>query len=137
PVGGMAGVGSKDAEGVLTLAGGDKFLSQRTLIYYAAAATTSVCTLSLHDALPIYLAGATFEVQCDSSWTAINGSPTTFTNAGILNRKSTSLDTSFLIILYALAFNNTGTLEVQSGTLDIACGGSGSGSFLVDAGATL
>src|SRR5439155_9001136 len=83
------------------------------------------------------LLGATFDVQCDSSWTAINGSPITFTNAGTFLKSSGSGSTAFISIFTSLNFINTGTVHVESGTLDLACGGSGSGSFVVDAGTTL
>src|SRR5207237_2322958 len=81
--------------------------------------------------------GAGVDIESDSSWTAINGSPCTFSNAGTLTKTVTSGVSAFAEASTALAFNNTGVLHVQSGTLDIACGGSGSGSFLVDAGTML
>src|SRR5262249_10838761 len=77
------------------------------------------------------LAGATLDMQNSLDWSN-NTLDSTFTNAGTL-KKSVSTATTQLIV----AFNNSGVVQVQSGTLTLTNGGRDSGSFVVAAGATL
>jgi hypothetical protein len=81
------------------------------------------------DAVFNNLAGATLEVQSDAG---LNGG--TFNNAGLF-RKSASSDTTSVTFLSR--FNNTGTVDVETGTVNIQAGGVGSGTFEVADGATL
>jgi hypothetical protein len=60
--------------------------------------------------------------------------PGSFVNAGTL-RKSSGTGTTYFG--NSSAFTNTGTVEVQQGMLDLRGGGTSSGGFNVDAGATL
>src|SRR5262249_17946782 len=73
------------------------------------------------------LAGATFDVHCDGN---IQGG--TFNNDGTF-RKSQSTGQTTLNI----SFNNRGTVEVQTGTLEVNSHCTASGTFTADAGAIL
>jgi len=73
-------------------------------------------------------AGAVFDAQSDANCVGAM----TFNNAGML-RKSAGLGTTLL----STPVNNTGTVEVQSGTLYLGNGGVSSGGFTVPAGKTL
>ena len=75
-------------------------------------------------------AGAVFNVQNDQTMANAYGSPF-FENAGSL-LKSAGTNTTITV-----AFNNTGTVDVQSGTVSVSDGGSGNGQFIAEAGATL
>ncbi len=83
------------------------------------------------------LAGATFVVQNDASFFyncgSLCGVAATFNNAGTFQKTAGTGTTTFTTTV----FNNTGTVSVQSGTLNLAAGGTGSGSFTGAAGTTL
>jgi hypothetical protein len=98
----------------------------------AGSATIATNTFSLtlgNGAVFNNLAGATFDVQTDASISASGNAA--FNNAGTV-LKSNSSGTTFLS-----AFNNSGTVEVQTGTIQLFGGSLESGTFTVDAGATL
>ncbi len=75
--------------------------------------------------------GSLLDAQTDQSWTG----GTINNNAGAILRKSAGAGTSTLNTV----FNNAGLVEVNSGTLSLAGGGSssGSGSFAIASGRTL
>ena len=75
--------------------------------------------------------GATYDLQGDAGMT-YSAAAGTFNNAGLF-KKSAGSGTSNAIWF----FNNTGTVEVQSGTFSLGSGGTHSGTFDVSAGATL
>jgi hypothetical protein len=79
----------------------------------------------------INLPGALVNVMADVSIDALNGGPG-FINQGIL-RKSAGTGTTAINSV----FNNTGTLDVQTGTVGLEGGGSGNGNYIAEAGATL
>src|SRR5208282_4425246 len=66
-----------------------------------------------------------------SNPTSITGAASTFNNSGSYIKSGSSATTIYT------AFNNTGSLSVQAGTLSLAGGGTLSGSEDVLAGATL
>src|SRR5207302_6734007 len=68
--GAMTGSGSTEVEAGLTLGGGDKALSQRTLNNHAAAVWNGGRVSMDSGATFNNLAGAGFDIQSDSSWTA-------------------------------------------------------------------
>ncbi len=74
-------------------------------------------------------AGATFQIESDST---IGPSASTFHNAGTL-RKTAGTGLSSLA---GITFNNTGAVEVQTGTMRLP-GGTSPGSFTVSPGAAL
>jgi Ca2+-binding RTX toxin-like protein len=79
--------------------------------------------------------GATFELQSSSNGLYFYGDygSTVFNNAGLLEQTAGTASSYFDV-----ALNNTGTVDVASGTLDLADGGSSSASSLdVASGATL
>jgi hypothetical protein len=81
------------------------------------------------------LGSATFDVQTDTVSSASfsgSGASNTFNNAGLFHKGSTS-GTAFI----GIAFNNSGAVDVQAGTLNLNGGGDSTGSFVVEAGATL
>src|SRR5438552_6371283 len=71
-----------------------------SLFFFNATAPTEIYTLSLHDALPIYLAlanGAAFHaVTAGAVWLEVDGEPAR------RDRKSTRLNSSHQIISYAV-----------------------------------
>jgi fibronectin-binding autotransporter adhesin len=76
--------------------------------------------------------GAIFDSIGDGNLTWTVGTQPTFNNAGLFRKSAGTGVTSV-----AWVFNNTGTVEVFSGTLSLAGGGNHSGNFDVAAGATL
>jgi len=76
--------------------------------------------------------GAVFDIQTDGHLLA-SGTESAFNNAGTL-RKSAGTGLSQLFLL---PVNSSGAVEVLIGTLELAGGGNSSGSFTVQAGATL
>ncbi len=74
-------------------------------------------------------AGATFDAQSDDTFQFTTA---TFNNAGtLLKSAGTGLSRFFT------AMNNTGTVQVQSGTLELRGDGSSSGGFQIDTDSTL
>ena len=61
----------------------------------------------------VNLAGAVFNIQNDQSIVNVNGSPY-FSNAGVIVKWPT-----FGVTAIAVAFNNNGTVEIDSGTLNL------------------
>ena len=76
-------------------------------------------------------AGAQWNLQCDQTLYDPSYSLPTFHNAGTLTKSGTSGTTTL-----STSFNNSGTLDVQAGTVSLYTG-QGSGLFLPEAGATL
>jgi hypothetical protein len=76
-------------------------------------------------------AGAAFFALGDTTFDAL-ASGATFTNAGTFRKSGGSGTTTF-----RTRFNNSGTVEVQTGTMSLTGGGVSTGAFLVPAGATL
>jgi hypothetical protein len=72
-------------------------------------------------------AGATFDNQTTANSNIIRQTGTgVFDNAGLFDKTAASGSSTTTI---STAFNNTGTLEVDAGTVDLTGGGSDSGSF--------
>jgi hypothetical protein len=101
--------------GALINAGPGSWSGGRIVFWYSAVLSNSV--------------SGTLNVLFDGSLT---GGVGTFGNAGTM-RKASSLGTSTL----ENPCVNSGTIEVQTGTLSLLGGGGGSGSFEVQSGATL
>jgi hypothetical protein len=78
------------------------------------------------------LAGAVFDAQSDLRFADSPGLPSSFNNAGIL-RKSSSIGTTTL----RFVLNNTGLVDVQTGTLSFIGEASTGGTFAVAANAVL
>jgi hypothetical protein len=75
--------------------------------------------------------GSTFILPDTASLTTFF-SNSVFTNAGTVEKTAPNGTATI-----GLTFNNTGTVDVQSGTLNLSAGGTGGGTFIVESGATL
>ena len=75
--------------------------------------------------------GALFDVRADRGVSS-NGGTNVINNAGTF-RKSTTSGTSAI----GVPFNNTGSVQVQTGRLELNNGGTGNGAFTVSATTTL
>jgi hypothetical protein len=133
----MAGTGATVAQGGLVLNPTDSYLilDQRTLSNASNATYSGPGTLGMivdDGATITNLAGATWDFQIDASINTTQGAVGTFTNQGTL-LKSAGTGTPNIDIV----FNNSGTVLAESGTLALSGGGTDSGSFTVNAGATL
>jgi hypothetical protein len=84
------------------------------------------------------LAGATFDALTDQPLQKTYGTTPTFNNAGTF-RKAAGAGTTYLgeDVNGEVLFNNSGEVDVLTGTLRFLGGGTSSGSFVVAAGATL
>ena len=125
----MSGTGVTEARGGLQISGdGYKYLSGRTLSNYAEAtwSGSSAITSNLSGGTLMNQSGATFDIQGDAGWN-VNGVVPNFTNQGRLI-KSAGSGTAQI----DAAFDNTGSVEVQQGSLSLAGGGLDTGSFTVD-----
>ncbi len=77
---------------------------------------------------------ATFSIQVTGGGAAIY--PDDVDSGGVFNNYGTFLS-STLTLRMAVPFNNSGTVEVQSGSIDLGAGGQSSGSFTGDLGTSL
>src|SRR5256885_13206028 len=68
-----------------------------SFFFFNDTATTEIYTLSLHDALPILL-----ELLGSPTWNSSQRSLVTFPTTAIRDRKSTRLNSSHLVISYAV-----------------------------------
>src|SRR5262249_41218351 len=75
----------------------------------------------------------TFNATNDAQMQSNGGANSTFLNAGVFNKSSTANATTNIII----GFVNSGTVNVNSGTLAFGGGGTSTGNFVVAPGATL
>jgi len=128
----MSGTGTTFALGGLAISGpADKVLADRTLDNFADAAWTGGAITISRTAVINNFAGAVFDIRTDLRLTDL-AVDSAFNNAGTL-RKSAGVGVSQLFN----TVNNTGAVEVLTGTLELWDGGIGTGSFTVQAGAAL
>ena len=133
------GSGQTIAQGGLAISGGSayKFLDGYTLVNAGLGIWTGGDT-SLYDirfkngAVLLNQAGATFDIQTDQDFEQSTGAAGAFNNGGTLLKSAGTGTTEIEVV-----FNNTGTVEVQSGTLRLDAGGTSSGSFTAEASAVL
>jgi len=78
------------------------------------------------------LAGAVFNAKCDQTIVCACYGYEYFVNAGTFRKSSSSGTTSINV-----AFSNSGSLDVKTGMVSVNGGGSGSGVFVAESGATL
>ena len=132
----VKGNGSFTVNGSMDISGnGNKTLDGRTITNQGTASVTGTGTVYFRNgAVFDNQAGATFDVQTDLSLSHFLGATTSFNNAGTV-RKSGGTGTA----TFALVFNNQGgTIDVQSGILNLSRGGTHTGStFTVASGASL
>ncbi len=79
------------------------------------------------------LPGGTFTVTADGDFSQSSSGAHAFNNSGTFNKSGAGTDTDFT----GVAFHNTGTVNLTSGTLSFNSGGSNTGSLTVPAGAAL
>ncbi len=76
-------------------------------------------------------AGGLFDIQCNQA-VQNSGLPGTFHNAGLLRKRTATSATSFDVF-----FDNSGTVEAQSGSIDFGAGSVLGGVFQADVGAAI
>src|ERR1035437_6298705 len=118
----LAGSGTKNLYGVLTNAGIIQMTGSGALYCYGGSGAGKL----------INLAGGLVDIQSDVSITSYGYISEAIVNQGTV-RKSGGTGTNTI----APIFNNTGTLDVQTGTVSLNGGGSGNGQFSAAAGATI
>ncbi|WP_148071883.1 beta strand repeat-containing protein [Bythopirellula goksoeyrii] len=130
----MTGAGITNANGGLDLSGSNsKTLNGRVLNNAGAATWTAGQVLTGNGAVFNNQLGATFDTNFDGEiLNGFGGAPSQINNSGTFTKSSGAGATRIHI-----AFNNTGAVNVQSGTLSLSGGGTSSGSFDVSAGSTL
>jgi hypothetical protein len=129
----MQGSGRTRSNGTLMFTASDGFvLNGRTLDNAGTATWTGSEDVSgSNGGVFNNLRGATVDLQGDGRF-FIGLSQSSFVNAGILRKSAGSGSTTINNV-----FINTGTVEADTGTLSLAGGGTGSGTFTAAAGGTL
>src|SRR5256885_10642022 len=87
--------------------------------FFNDTATTEIYTLSLHDALPIFLGWLVTGAGVFAVWAALDREPPDRTRDGgavALDRKSTRLNSSHLVISYAVFCLKKKKKHLQSAT---------------------
>ena len=130
----LSGTGKKTVSGKLNLSG-DQTLDKTTLETTGATVWTGNGTLSAANAATWNnTSTGTIDLQSDADFYQSTGAQSTFNNAGTLTKSNgTTTDESYISGI----FNNTGTVQVKKGTLRLSGGGTNTGSFSIDNGATL
>jgi hypothetical protein len=131
----LSGTGKKTISGALNLSN-DLTLSTTTLETTGTTVWTGNGTLNTSSAaIWNNTSTGTIDLQSDADFSYNNsGTKTTFNNAGTFTKSNgTTTDESYI----SGFFNNTGTVQVKAGTLNLSGGGTNTGSFSIDAGATL
>jgi uncharacterized repeat protein (TIGR01451 family) len=127
----LSGAGTTNANGGMSISGGTLGLDARTLNNNGNATFTTAAISMANNAIFNNSVGSTFDAQGFTLIT-VSGGSTTFNNAGSF-RKTGGGNTTF----DAVPFNNSGTVEVQSGALQLDGGGTHTGPFTGASGATL
>ena len=130
----LSGTGKKTISGALNLSN-DLTLSTTTLETTGTTVWTGNGTLSTSNAaIWNNTSTGTIDLQSDADFSYNTGTKTTFNNAGTFTKSNgTTTDESYI----SGFFNNTGTVQVKAGTLNLSGGGTNTGSFSIDAGGTL
>ncbi|OBQ32724.1 MAG: hypothetical protein AN487_21840, partial [Anabaena sp. CRKS33] len=131
----LSGTGKKTVTGILNLSG-EGYLGGTTLETSGATIWTGSSLYAGDGAIWNNTSTGTIDLQNDADfqWFWWNQTQATFNNAGTFTKSNgTTTDESYINGF----FNNTGTVQVKAGTLRLAGGGTNTGSFSIDAGATL
>jgi hypothetical protein len=130
----LSGTGKKTVTGILNLSG-NQSLNGTTLETTGTTIWTGNGTLSTSNAaIWNNTSTGTIDLQSDADFSYNTGTKTTFNNAGTFTKSNgTTTDESYI----SGFFNNTGTVQVKAGTLNLSGGGTNTGSFSIDTGATL
>lgn len=120
----IAGSGNLTINGTMTISGGSsRTLSGRTLVNNGTVTWTGGGNLRLTGNANINnVAGSTFEVQSDAVLDFLDPNGGTFTNAGTFTRSAGSGN-----FIFDVAFDNSGTLNLNSGNIRLTRGGTNSG----------
>jgi hypothetical protein len=133
----LSGTGTTEADGGIAISGAnDKHLNGRTLINVATATVTGTGGVEVvNNAVFWNLAGSALDFQNDAKFGtfSIFDVRGTLINDGTIQKSAGSGVTH----LDLAPLNNRGTVDAQSGTLDLSGGGLSSGTFLTEPGATL
>ena len=132
----MTGAGATvvTSGGTLSITGNfDKSIDQRVLTNAGTATWTGIGGLRLSNGAALNNAG-TFTAQSDASIVWNGGATMQVTNSGTFVKTGTTGTTTFGA---NIGLANTGTVDVQSGTLTIGGGGASSGTFNTSAGAVI
>ena len=132
----MSGPGTTFADGGVAFNGtsfnDNPTLNGRKLVNAGVATWSNTQNLGAANGAVIdNLPGATFVINSDRTFSS-SGSTTVFLNEGVFRKQASSDVTTINIQI-----NNTGTVDVQTGTLKLGGGGLSEGTFTVAAGATL
>jgi hypothetical protein len=124
----LAGSGHTRANGGLTISGTfSRTLDRATLDNAGTATWVGGNILGSNGGTVNNLAGATFDAQTDAGFlNLIVGAGPTFNNAGTFSKSAGTGTTTF-----EAAFNNSGTVNADSGTLRLVGGGADSGIMSV------
>jgi hypothetical protein len=130
----MSDAGRTVANGDLTIGGAAaKFLDTRALDNTGTATWTGTGDIrASHGATLNNRTGAVFEAQNNANFTSESGSAAALNNAGTFTKSASTATTHF-----DAQFNNTGTVNVETGTLELAGGGTSSGNFSIAAGSSV
>jgi hypothetical protein len=121
--GSMSGAGATNANGGLTLSGGATKGLSRTLNNGGTAIWTDSGGWT-------FGAGAAFNNLNGATFLALNDATVASSVAGVsFNNAGTFRKSAGILTRFTAAFNNGGNLEVESGTLELAGGGTHGGAF--------
>jgi len=130
----MTGAGQTIANGGITISGGSHVLDGGRTLTNTAAAAWSASYIGIYNGATLNNAsGATFAVQCDQP-IYTSGTPGAFNNAGTFTKSSTSGMTT---VYGGVLFNNSGSVQINNGSLTLDGGGTSSGTFTVAASSGL
>ncbi|MEB3192795.1 MAG: Calx-beta domain-containing protein, partial [Snowella sp.] len=139
----ISGTGKKTVSGALNLSGAES-LDGTTLETSGATIWTGTVTgdingdnnvTSYNSAIWNNTSTGNIDLQCDADFYLGSGTPS-FNNAGTFTKSNGATDGSDESNIN-IAFNNTGTVNVKKGTLNLSGGGANSKTFSIDLGATL
>ena len=130
----LTGSGTTNANGGMNIAANGPILDGRTLDNAGLAVVTSSNNFfGQNGAVITNLASGTFDFQGNADVIfGGNGARPTFNNQGLLKKSAGTGD-----VLMSFTFNNTGDVNVDLGTLQLNGGGTSSGTYDIDSGATL
>ena len=131
----LSGAGTIFANGSLNISNAaSKTLSGRTLVNSGNALWSAGTILLASSGVISNTATGTFDCAFDGSLSSGGGSGQAVMNTGLFRKTA---GTGVTTINNPIAFNNAGTVEVQTGTLGLGGGGTSSGNFKVPVNTTL
>ncbi|HEY1381212.1 MAG TPA: hypothetical protein VGF55_30710, partial [Gemmataceae bacterium] len=126
----MLGGGVTNADGGLTMTGNLSVLNGRTLNNAAIATYSGVAgnALTISNAIFNNLAGGTLTVDGNNDVHG-GGSPTAFNNLGTFVKRAGAAGDG--VTSFTAGFNNSGVVDLQSGTLSLDVGGTNAGAVTI------